>query len=75
KNALLIPASAVQGRSVRLVKDNRIVTRPIEIGAKTPETVEIIKGIEPGDLVVRAPSPSPDLDQHVKIRIENWQGQ
>lgn len=53
----MLPASAVlfgsEGAFAQVVgKDNRVVSRKVETGLQTTEIVEIVSGVEPGDLVV-----------------------
>ncbi|CEK12176.1 efflux RND transporter periplasmic adaptor subunit [Legionella hackeliae] len=57
KNALLIPVTAVVENKVWLVKRGRLVHSPVLIGAKGFKQIEIIKGVEPQDLVVLRATP------------------
>lgn len=59
ENALLVPDEAVfaEGNQslVFVIKDDSTVVRtPIQIGSRQRETVEIVDGLEPGMMVVRA---------------------
>ncbi len=58
KNALLLPASAVQKGKVWLVKDGRLSEQFVTLGAKGPEEVEILSGISADDAVVLNPDAS-----------------
>jgi membrane fusion protein, multidrug efflux system len=53
ENALLLPASAVFENQVWQVKDGTLHRKPVELGAKGTEHVEIINGISEKDVVVR----------------------
>lgn len=53
KRALLVPAEAVQDRFVWMVSEGRLVKRAVEVGILGEEKVEILKGIEEGDVIVR----------------------
>ncbi len=58
KTAVSVPLSAMAGDSaapaVWVVKDGRAVRVPVETGAYGEDTVEITKGLAPGDVVVTA---------------------
>ena len=55
-HGLAVPAAAIlyiDGRaSVQLVRDNRVVTRPVTLGLSVGTLTEVLTGIEDGDMVV-----------------------
>jgi HlyD family secretion protein len=57
---LQVPASAVfrrgEGWAVFVVESGRARLRPVEIGHRTPFAIEIVKGVERGQTVIRDPS-------------------
>jgi len=53
-NSVLIPASALMEDRVYTVRDNSVVPRDVNIGYRSMEKVEVISGIEAGDLVIKA---------------------
>jgi len=58
RDAILVPASAVLPVSdggvslMEVGKDNAAHEHKVEIGVRTPEQVQILKGVEPGERVV-----------------------
>jgi len=59
ENALAVPRSAVFSRegkpSVMVLRATGAATVPVELGLVTPEEIEILRGVEPGDAVVVNP--------------------
>lgn len=58
ENVVLLPRETVQVNSdgsnqVMMVVDNRMVIQPVQIGEKNQQFVEVVSGIQPGQLVVR----------------------
>lgn len=53
-NSILIPASALVVDKVFIVKDNVVVPRDVQVGFRSMERVEILSGIDEGDLVIKA---------------------
>lgn len=55
-NALMIPTIGlipeVQGQKVFLYRDGLVVEQRVQTGIRTPERVQIIEGLEPGDTVL-----------------------
>lgn len=54
------PSAVVERRGTRVVfvlRGDRVVETPVELGEKLGELVEVIKGVTPGDKVVAAPTP------------------
>ena len=51
-NAIVIPRRALLGRSVFVVKDGRVELRTVEVGFTSLNAVEIVRGINEGDLVI-----------------------
>jgi HlyD family secretion protein len=60
QNALVVPRSAVfnpGGKpSVMVVHGENLTTQPVELGLFTPEEIEIVRGINAGDVVVLNPT-------------------
>jgi len=57
KNVVTVPVEAVDRNgdkaSVDVIdKDRRVQTRPIALGIDTPNRIEVVSGLQPGDLVV-----------------------
>jgi multidrug efflux pump subunit AcrA (membrane-fusion protein) len=56
--ATLIPATAVlaneEGETIVMVVDDKNVAheRPVELGAKEPEMVQVLSGVQPGERVI-----------------------
>lgn len=65
ERALVLPADALRGdarsdNSVWLVHDGRVQARPVRVGLRTLESVEILEGLSEGELVlVGAATPVP----------------
>ena len=55
-HGLSVPASALvytpDGATVQAVRNGRVETRPVKVGLKTLQAVEIIEGVAEGDIVV-----------------------
>jgi len=71
ENVVLLPWEAVQVNSdgsyqVMKVVDNRMVIQPVQIGEKNQQFVEVLSGIEPGQLVVR--DGSLDLKEGARLK-------
>ncbi len=71
ENVVLLPREAVQVNSdgsyqVMKVVDNRMVIQPVQIGEKNQQFVEVLSGIEPGQLVVR--DGSLDLKEGARLK-------
>jgi multidrug efflux pump subunit AcrA (membrane-fusion protein) len=56
KDALLIPADAVQGQQVLVLDGDRVKLRKVEIGIRGTRSVEIVSGLADGE---RVASPMP----------------
>ena len=72
KNALIIPREALisgpNGETqVRVVKSGRVETRSVATGLKNQLQAEILKGVEPGELVIR--DGSLHIDDNKRVRI------
>ena len=50
--AIIIPSRAVFGNSVFVVKDGRVHLRTVVLGYTSMNVVEVLKGVEEGDLVI-----------------------
>jgi HlyD family secretion protein len=59
ERTVTLPAPAVLGAGaearVRRIEDGRVVERPLRIGLRTLERVEVIEGLAPGDAVIADP--------------------
>jgi hypothetical protein len=53
----VLPAVALAGDRAFTVVDGRLVARPVQVGIRGIETVEVLGGLEPGDRIV---SPLPE---------------
>jgi RND family efflux transporter MFP subunit len=67
ENALLVPAGAVVGDAVWMVDDGRAMRRPVTIGVRAPERVEIRAGLGDGDRVIEAPPE--DLEEGQRVAV------
>jgi membrane fusion protein (multidrug efflux system) len=56
KKTIVVPTNAIipdaLSNMVFIVKKNKAVYRKVETGMRTPDNIEIVSGIEPGDSVV-----------------------
>lgn len=62
--ALVLPTDALRGdtasgASVWRVRDGRVEARPVRLGLRTLDAVEILDGLSEGDAVLVGPAPSP----------------
>ncbi|WED42991.1 efflux RND transporter periplasmic adaptor subunit [Legionella cardiaca] len=55
KNALLLPVTAVTDNKIWRVQNHRLVQSTVLVGAKGFKQVEILKGVNPQDLIVLLP--------------------
>lgn len=55
-STLVVPAQALQGGSVFMVRDNRLVKADVTIGLRSIERVEVLSGLQPGDRVLISPA-------------------
>ncbi len=72
-NALVLPREAVHeengGNYIYIVKDKRLERRPVQLGVSNLTHVEILKGLQEGEVVaVNSLSPSP-LSDGVRVRV------
>ncbi len=67
-DALLLPVSALVGDAVWVYSQGRVSRRPLRIGVRAPERVEVLEGLANGERVVNAPSPSLREGQRVRLR-------
>lgn len=58
ENALLIPPDSLQDQNIWLANNGILTRRPVKVGAKTSQHIEITDGLNEDDLVVLSPSPS-----------------
>ncbi|WP_296620029.1 efflux RND transporter periplasmic adaptor subunit [Marivirga sp.] len=72
ENAILIPTTAIMpkanGHTVFIIKDGRAHLKDVELGARTANRVEILKGISEGDTVAIAGVPQ--LKDRAEIEIK-----
>jgi RND family efflux transporter MFP subunit len=66
-NVMLVPAAAISQDAVYLVDGSRAVRRPVEIGIRGTQSVEILSGLNENERVV-APVPS-DFADGTRIRV------
>jgi HlyD family secretion protein len=70
--ATVLPEAAVRGLGtdspwVAIARDGRLARRPVAIGLRAERWVEIVSGLDGGDLVV-PPEDSPGLGERVRVR-------
>lgn len=71
KDALQVPASAVLGGAVFVARDGKAVRRPVTVGARTKEKVEIRDGVAEEDLVLRKAADIVD-GQDIREHLVAW---
>lgn len=69
QDALLVPASAVAGSSVWVVRDGKLESVPVQIGIKGRERVEAAAGLKDGDMVVAEPPKGLQPGEAVRVRL------
>jgi RND family efflux transporter MFP subunit len=67
KDALLVPADAVQGQQVLVVTGNRVSRRQVEVGIRGTRNVEILSGLAEGELIA-SPAPAGVADG-ARVRV------
>lgn len=67
-NVLLVPTAAVRANAVFVVESSRAVSRPVQVGIRGTQFVEIVSGLGEGDRVI-SPQPA-DLKARQRVRIE-----
>ncbi len=73
KNALLVPLEAVQtgpdgeSKFVLVIKDGAAAKRPVTLGIRTTESVQVISGLAPADSVIT--SGGYGLDEGTKVKV------
>jgi multidrug efflux pump subunit AcrA (membrane-fusion protein) len=55
-SAIIVPSQVVQRDALWIVRDNRLERINVEIGLRSIERTEILRGVQPGDRVVISPS-------------------
>ena len=68
-SATVLPATAVQGGRVCVVRDGRLVDTDAGIGLRSVERVEVVNGIESGDQVVVSPLGTLTAGTRVRTKI------
>lgn len=71
KDALLVPSSAVVQEKIWLVKDKRLVRRPVATGAHGTQETEIKSGVAMDDLVVLHPDSTLQAGRKVRAVLAN----
>jgi RND family efflux transporter MFP subunit len=69
KDALVVPANAVIGRDVLVVRDGRPGLRKVEIGIRGSSHVEILSGLDQDELVASPATANLIKRRHVRARI------
>ena len=64
--ALLVPAAAVAGGAVWVVREGKAHRQEVRTGVEGPDQVEIIAGLGPTDSVIEKPPEGLEEGQHVK---------
>jgi HlyD family secretion protein len=64
EQALVVPADALRGdestgAAVWLARDGRVQARPVRLGLRTLDAVEIVEGLSVGEVVLLGPAPQP----------------
>lgn len=72
KDALLVPAGALDGQAVWVVQDGKLSRRAVETGTKTSSAVEIRSGIAQEDVVISGPRADFTEGQDVHIKMTDW---
>jgi RND family efflux transporter MFP subunit len=67
EGALLVPAGAVVDDAVWVVEAGRAVRRPVVVGVRAPDRVEIRSGLADGDRVIGAPPEGLEDGQRVAV--------
>ncbi len=68
QDALQVPASAVTGSSVWVVRDGKLESVAVQIGIKGRERVEAVSGLNEGDMVVIDPPKGLQPGEAVSVR-------
>ncbi len=72
KDALLVPAGALDGQALWMVQDGKLSKRGVETGTKSSSAVEIRSGISQDDVIVSAPRADFTEGQSVHIKMMEW---
>lgn len=67
-DALLVPVSALSGDTVWVYAQGQVTRRPLRIGVRSPERVEVLEGLTGDDRVVDNPPASLREGQRVRLR-------
>jgi membrane fusion protein, multidrug efflux system len=68
QDALLVPANAVVGHSVLIVKDGHPSLRDVEIGIRGTSNVEITQGLQEGDVIASPATANIVKRRHVRVQ-------
>ena len=63
-----VPASSVTGNAVWRVNGDRAERRPVKIGVRSPDRIEILSGVSDADQLIDPPPE--DLQDGARIRIK-----
>lgn len=69
ENAMLVPADSVQGNALWVVAGERLQRRSITPGIRSPQRVEVLKGLDGSERVVARPST--DLAEGRRVRVHS----
>ena len=73
-NALLVAATALEGDSVWVVRDGRLVRLAVQTGIKGRDRIEIVSGLGSDDAVVVDPPEGLKPGEKVRIRLASTPG-
>ncbi|MGO9172135.1 MAG: efflux RND transporter periplasmic adaptor subunit [Rhodomicrobium sp.] len=71
QDALLVPASAVSGTAVWVVRDGKLARLPVQIGIKGRDRIEIAAGLASGDMAVIDPPKDLKAGSTVRMKISH----
>jgi RND family efflux transporter MFP subunit len=73
-NALLVPATALEGDAVWVVRDGRPLRLPVQTGIKGRDRIEIVSGLGSDDAVVADPPEGLKPGEKVRTRLASTPG-
>ncbi len=68
EDALLVPATAVVDDSIWLVEAGRAVRRPVRVGVRATDRIEIMEGLGPAERFIATPPPGLREGGRVEVR-------
>lgn len=69
ESANVVPSQALQGGSIYLVRDGRVMKSTASVGLKSVERIEVVDGLRPGDRVIISPVGAAADGQVVRTRF------